>query len=111
VFAAFFLGISLYLWTGTYSPVFALFMYIGSHSLGLSTLAFIVPTEVFPMKYRGKCFGLAWFIDRITAAFVAFNYPALAHLITPSGVFCMYSGIALCGLIFVYKKLPEVFFF
>ena len=76
--------------------------------MGLSTLNFVIPNEVFPMKYRGKCFRMALFINRICSGLVSFSYPALSSEISPSGVFYMYSFISFVGIIFVYY--PKLFY-
>ena len=59
------------------------------------------------MKYRGKCFRMALFINRICSGLVAISYPALSSQISPSGVFNMYSFISLMRIIFFKVGLPE----
>ena len=59
------------------------------------------------MKYRGKCFRMAYFINRICSGLVAISYPAFSSQISPSEVVYMYSFISLMGIIFVKVRLPE----
>mmetsp|Transcript_146809 Transcript_146809/g.256125 ORF Transcript_146809/g.256125 Transcript_146809/m.256125 type:complete len:465 (+) Transcript_146809:49-1443(+) len=92
------------------SPVFvliSLYMYIGTFSLGLSTLAFVVPTEVFPLKYRARGTGVSWFINRITSSAVTISFmPAMSRL-GDAGVFVFYSAVAFVGLFYVHLCVPE----
>ena len=86
----------------------ALFMYIGSFSLGLSTLTFVIPAEIFPLRYRAKGFGLSWAVNRTVSGLTSSSYPVLSAEYGAPIVFLGYSLIALAGLLFVFYKLPEV---
>ena len=70
-----FLGVSINYLNGTLYPIVALLFYISSFSLGLASLTYVIPTEVFPLEYRAKCVGLSLFINRLLSALVSFMYP------------------------------------
>mmetsp|Transcript_145225 Transcript_145225/g.253462 ORF Transcript_145225/g.253462 Transcript_145225/m.253462 type:complete len:487 (+) Transcript_145225:76-1536(+) len=105
---AFLLASALYWEQGT--PRFtlvALYAYIGTFSLGLSTLAFVIPPEVFPTKYRARATGVGWFINRILSSFVAIIFLPARELIGAAGVFLFYSMVSVLGVFYVVWYVPE----
>ena len=47
-----FLGISIGYIDSAECTLVALMLYVGSFSVGLSTEAFVIPSEVFPLEFR-----------------------------------------------------------
>jgi len=60
----------------------ALSMYVGSFSLGLSTEAFVIPSEVFPLQFRAQGLAIAWFVNRIFAGVSAITLFPLSRVFT-----------------------------
>lgn len=92
------------------SPIFvlvSLYLYIGTFSLGLSTLAFVIPTEAFPLKYRARGTGVSWFLNRITSSAVTISFMPAVSWIGSSGVYVFYSAVGLLGLFYVHHCVPE----
>ncbi|KAI3901899.1 hypothetical protein MKW92_020917 [Papaver armeniacum] len=86
----------------------SLAMYIIFHSLGIGTVPWIINSEIYPMKYRRVCLGVAnavyWcsnmvvqdlFFDRLG------NYLSVAQMLV---MFCLFSAVV--GL-FIYLYIPE----
>lgn len=101
------LAIAFWLAAEPWLVLMCLFAYIGTFSLGLSTLAFVIPAEVFPLKFRARATGVAWFLNRTTSSLVAITFLPACELVSVGGVFFFYSVVAFLGLFYVYWCVPE----
>jgi len=93
--------------TPLFLPLLALCLYIGTFSLGLSTLAFVIPAEVFPLRYRARCTGVAWCLNRFMSSFVATTFLSFSNVLGQAGVFYLYSTVAFLGLLYACSYVPE----
>ena len=75
---------------------------MGTFSLGLSTLTFVVPLEIFPLRYRAKGFGLGWALNRIVSGLVSASYPTLSDKFGAPSVFFVYGIIAFLSAVFIF---------
>ena len=82
-------------------------LYVGSFSVGLSTEAFVIPSEVFPLEYRAAGFSLAYGINRIFAGSSAIVIFPLADKITLHGVYFGFGIITFIGFILIAVFLVE----
>jgi SP family galactose:H+ symporter-like MFS transporter len=105
-------------------------IYIVFFAISLGPLGWLIISEIFPLKIRGVGMSVGalsnWFFNGI----VAFTFLKLAWLFTgegmaitktvvkegkeviesdpnPAGAFLLYAGIAIIGLIWGYKYIPE----
>lgn len=101
------LALSLGLAGSRWLTVVILWSYAASFSLGSSSLVFVIPSEIFPMRYRAKCTGVAWMFNRFAAFITIFAFLPLANAITTAGVFGIFSVLGLLCLIFVFFCVRE----
>lgn len=87
--------------------VAGLMVYIASFAASLGIGIWLLNSEVFPLKVRGKGAALGsfthWGLDFIIASTVL----TLINTITETGMFWLYGAFGVAGLFFVYFLVPE----
>ncbi|MDA3629008.1 sugar porter family MFS transporter [Saccharopolyspora oryzae] len=87
--------------------VAGLILYITAFSVSLGISIWLINSEIFPTRVRGKASGLGslthWGLDFI----ISLTALSLIQLITPTGLFWVYALFGLVGLVFFAKRLPE----
>ncbi|MFK7848922.1 MAG: sugar porter family MFS transporter [Rhodothermales bacterium] len=90
----------------------AMFIAAGAFTLSLAPLSWIIVSEIFPNRIRGKAVAIvcailyassflcAQFFPMITEAFEA----AMGH---PGGAYLLFAGICLSCVVFCWRVLPE----
>ncbi|XP_027353370.1 sugar transporter ERD6-like 5 isoform X5 [Abrus precatorius] len=109
----FLLGLSFFLqdmhiWKGV-SPIMALFgllAYMGSFSLGMGGIPWIIMSEIFPINVKGSAGSFVTLVSWLCTLIVSYAFNFLMSW-SSEGTFFLFSGI--CGLtvIFVAKLVPE----
>ncbi len=85
---------------------------VASYVLTLGPLSWIVISEIFPNRVRGKAMCIAT-CSMFAASYITTNlFPMVRDAFIsgfgqPGGTFLIFSGICACGTIFVWKMLPE----
>lgn len=82
-------------------------LYISCFAMGLGALTFLIISEIFPLRVRGIAVSSAIAVNWLLNSIVAFTFLPLSNLLGLAGVFWLYSGICLLGIIFVYFTMPE----
>ncbi|MCF7818037.1 MAG: MFS transporter [Kiritimatiellales bacterium] len=96
-------------------PLFALgviFWSAACFTLGLAPLGWVVLSEIFPNRIRGKAMSLACFLMFLCNFIDKQIFPISLQFFSerfgnPSGTYFIYSGICLCCVWFVWRFLPE----
>ena len=96
-------------------PLFALgviFWSAACFTLGLAPLGWVVLSEIFPNRIRGKAMSLACFLMFLCNFIDKQVFPVSLQFFSdrfgnPSGTYLIYSGICLCCVWFVWRFLPE----
>ncbi|XP_017875465.1 facilitated trehalose transporter Tret1 [Ceratina calcarata] len=113
------LGLGGYMWLKTYwtanslpiiatwFPVFCIFAYTITCTLGFLVIPWVMIGEVYPVQVRGIIGGLTTMAAHSFIFTVVKTYPFLVHAITRHGTFILYGGISLFGTIYFYLCLPE----
>ncbi len=89
-----------------------MFMAAGAFTLTLAPLSWVILSEIFPTRVRGKAMPLATLL-MFAASFVTTNlFPVLldrfkAAFGNPGGTFLIFAGICLACSLFVWRTLPE----
>ncbi|KAF4695269.1 hypothetical protein FOZ60_005136 [Perkinsus olseni] len=87
--------------------IFSAFLYIGSFSIGVGAIPWLIIAEIAPNEVRGLCASIAiavnWFCSWIVTMFLD-DYRAA---ITYQGVFWSFAVVSLMTIIFVLLFIPE----
>lgn len=96
-------------------PLFALgviFWSAACFTLGLAPLGWVVLSELFPNRIRGKAMSLACFLMFLCNFIDKQVFPISLQFFTdrfgsPAGTYLLYAAICLCCVWFVWRFLPE----
>ncbi|XP_059438128.1 probable inositol transporter 2 isoform X1 [Corylus avellana] len=82
-------------------------LYIIFFSPGMGTVPWIVNSEIYPLRYRGICGGIAATANWISNLIVAQSFLTLTTAIGTSWTFLMFGVISVVALFFVLICVPE----
>ncbi len=87
----------------------AILAFIGAFAMALGPIPWILCSEIFPTRVRGRAMSLATFTIWASCYLVAQSFPMLNDnpSIGPALTFWIYGGCSLAGLIFVSIAVPE----
>ncbi|KAJ1426934.1 general substrate transporter [Ochromonadaceae sp. CCMP2298] len=85
----------------------ALFVYIGGYQVGYGPIAWLLISEIFPLKVRGKAVSIAVVTNFFCNAVVSFIFPVELDTIGSAATFYIYAAILAVGIYFVYRYVPE----
>ncbi|KOC68688.1 Facilitated trehalose transporter Tret1, partial [Habropoda laboriosa] len=91
----------------TWFPVFCIFAYTITCTLGFLVIPWIMIGEVYPVQVRGIIGGLTTMAAHSFIFTVVKTYPFLVSALTRHGTFILYGCISLFGTIYFYLCLPE----
>jgi len=90
----------------------AMFLPTGAFTLTLAPLSWVILSEIFPNRVRGKSMSLAT-LAMFTASYITVNvFPVIldrfkAAYGQPGGTFLIFMGICLACCLFVWRTVPE----
>ncbi|KAJ4703117.1 Inositol transporter like [Melia azedarach] len=82
-------------------------LYIIFFSPGMGTVPWIVNSEIYPLRFRGVCGGMAATANWISNLIVAQSFLSLTQAIGTSWTFLIFGVISVAALIFVLICVPE----
>lgn len=87
----------------------AILAFIGAFAMSMGPVPWIVCSEIFPTKIRGRAMSVATFTIWSACYLVAQTFPMLNDhpAIGPAATFLIYAGFSLAGLLFVAFRVPE----
>ncbi|MBN1395668.1 MAG: sugar porter family MFS transporter [Pirellulales bacterium] len=85
----------------------AVLVYVGAFSASLGPVVWVVMSEIFPTKIRGRAMSIATLALWIACYLLSQTFPMLAKAITPGGIFGCYAVMCVLCVAFVAKTLPE----
>lgn len=80
---------------------------IALYCLTLAPVTWVLLSEIFPNKIRGKAMSVATFALWLACALLTITFPFLNKSLGTSGTFLMYAVICLLGFLYLWAKLPE----
>ncbi|MBM3880151.1 MAG: sugar porter family MFS transporter [Verrucomicrobia bacterium] len=87
----------------------AILAFIAAFAMALGPIPWILCSEIFPTKIRGRAMSVATFTIWTACYIVAQTFPVLNDhpAIGPAKTFFVYAACSLAGLLFVWAKIPE----
>jgi SP family arabinose:H+ symporter-like MFS transporter len=84
-------------------------VFIAAFAMALGPIPWILCSEIFPTRIRGRAMSLATFVIWTACYAVAQTFPVLndSPAIGPALTFGVYAACSLAGLLFVLAKVPE----
>lgn len=87
----------------------AILAFIAAFSMAMGPISWILCSEIFPTKVRGRAMSVATFTIWTSCYIVAQTFPMLNDnpAIGPAKTFWVYAAFSLAGLLFVLATVPE----
>jgi SP family myo-inositol transporter-like MFS transporter 13 len=82
-------------------------LYIIFFSPGMGTVPWIVNSEIYPLRYRGICGGIAATANWVSNLIVAQSFLTLTTAIGTSWTFLLFGVVSVVALFFVLICVPE----
>ncbi|KAL0905084.1 hypothetical protein M5K25_027260 [Dendrobium thyrsiflorum] len=87
--------------------VIALLLYVGSYQLSFGPIGWLMISEIFPLRIRGRGLSLAVLANFATNALVTFAFSPLQELVGAGILFAGFGVISLLSLVFILLLVPE----
>lgn len=87
--------------------VAALLLYVGSYQVSFGPISWLMVSEIFPLRTRGRGISLAVLTNFGSNALVTFAFSPLKELLGADNLFLVFGAIALVSLVFVLTLVPE----
>uniref|UniRef100_A0A0D3AFK3 Major facilitator superfamily (MFS) profile domain-containing protein n=1 Tax=Brassica oleracea var. oleracea TaxID=109376 RepID=A0A0D3AFK3_BRAOL len=81
-------------------------VYIGSFSIGMGAIPWVIMSEIFPINLKGTAGGLVTVVNWLSSWFVSLTFNFLM-IWSPHGAFYVYGGVCVLAIIFIAKLVPE----
>jgi SP family arabinose:H+ symporter-like MFS transporter len=87
----------------------AILAFIGAFAMSVGPIGWILCSEIFPTRVRGRAMSVATFMVWSSCYIVAQTFPVLNDnpAIGPAKTFWVYAAFSLAGLLFVLAMVPE----
>ncbi|KAK3018626.1 hypothetical protein RJ639_003495 [Escallonia herrerae] len=87
--------------------VAAQLLYVGCYQISFGPISWLMVSEIFPLRTRGKGISLAVLTNFASNAIVTFAFSPLKELLGAENLFLLFAAIALVSLVFVLLVVPE----
>ncbi|KAL7198839.1 hypothetical protein ACSBR2_021187 [Camellia fascicularis] len=91
------------------SPIFAvigILIYVGSFSIGMGAVPWVIMSEIFPINVKGIAGSLATLVNWIMAWLASYTFNYLMSW-SSYGTFILYGAVNAIAIVFVVKVVPE----
>lgn len=85
----------------------ALGAYIISYSPGMGTVPWIVNSEIYPLRFRGVCGGIAAVANWVSNLIVTQTFLTLTKALGTAVTFLLFCGVSFMALVVVFLTVPE----
>lgn len=80
---------------------------IACFAMSIGPVVWVLLSEIFPNKIRGAAMAVSTFFLWVASFLMTYTFPILNGALGASGVFWLYGGVCLAGLLFVWNFVPE----
>lgn len=89
-------------------PLLLLFVLaIATYAVSLAPVTWVVLSEIFPNRYRGRAMSICTLALWIASALLVQTFPYLNKQLGTAGSFWLYGLICAAGYVFILENLPE----
>ncbi|KAK7846867.1 d-xylose-proton symporter-like 2 [Quercus suber] len=87
--------------------VVALLLYVGCYQLSFGPIGWLMISEIFPLRLRGRGLSIAVLVNFGANALVTFAFSPLKALLGAAILFYIFGAIAVASLVFIFFVVPE----
>jgi MFS family permease len=89
-----------------------MFISVGAYVMSLGPLAWLIMSEIFPTRLRGKAMGIASLCVWIACFLAAQYFPPMVAWFekthgSSAGVFWIYAAVCIAAFLFTLRMVPE----
>jgi MFS family permease len=85
----------------------AILAYVGSFSVGLGPGVWVVISELFPTRIRGRAMSIATVSLWLAGILVAATFLSLVEAAGSTGAFWLYAATSVVNFLFIWRVMPE----
>ena len=82
-------------------------LYVACFAIGLGPVFWLMISEIYPLKIRGRAMAVATVMNWSSNLLVALTFLSLLHSLGRPGTFWLYAFTGVLAWIFVYRMVPE----
>ena len=87
--------------------VVSLMVYVAAFAISLGPIFWLMISEIYPTRVRGRAMSLATFANWGSNLLVTFTFPLLIAALGGSATFWIYGAMGILAWIFCYRLVPE----
>jgi sugar porter (SP) family MFS transporter len=87
--------------------VASLMIYVGSFAVGLGPVFWLVLSEIYPLRIRGRAMSVGTVANWSANLLVAVSFLTLTHLLGNADTFWLFGAVSIGAWIFAYFLVPE----
>ncbi|KAJ1288442.1 hypothetical protein BS78_02G089200 [Paspalum vaginatum] len=85
----------------------ALGAYIVSYSPGMGSVPWLINSEVYPLRFRGVCGGIAAVANWTSNLLVTQTFLSLTQALGTAGTFLLFAGVSAAAFLLLFLLVPE----
>ncbi|TQD80610.1 hypothetical protein C1H46_033862 [Malus baccata] len=89
------------------AAVVALLLYVGCYQISFGPIGWLMISEIFPLRLRGRGLSIAVLVSFAANALVTFAFSPLEALLGAGILFYGFGAIAVASLVFIFFIVPE----
>jgi MFS family permease len=93
--------------TAAIVAVVSLAVYTGSFAIGLGPVFWLLISEIYPLRIRGRAMSIATIANWMANFVVAISFLTLLKAITNAGTFLLMGLLTVAAVAYFWKKVPE----
>ncbi len=82
-------------------------VYVGSFGVGLGPGVWVVISELFPTRIRGRAMSIATVALWLACILITYTFLSLVEAVGSTGAFWIYAGLSAVNFLFMWRVLPE----
>jgi sugar porter (SP) family MFS transporter len=90
-----------------YIAIFGLLLYTGSFAIGLGPVFWLLISEIYPVKIRGRAMSVASMANWAANFVVAISFLTLLSAIGNAGTFFLFAGLSIVAVAYFQRQVPE----
>ncbi|HVZ87850.1 MAG TPA: sugar porter family MFS transporter [Polyangia bacterium] len=87
--------------------VTGLMVYVGSFAVGLGPVFWLLLSEIYPLRIRGRAMSVATVVNWAANLLVASSFLTLTHLLGKAWTFWSYAAVSVGAWVFAFFLVPE----
>ena len=87
--------------------VASLMVYVGSFAVGLGPVFWLILSEIYPLRIRGRAMSVGTVTNWGGNLIVAVSFLTLTRVMGKAGTFWLYAGVSIAAWLFAFFLVPE----